>query len=173
MVRWNNRKGCLVNTALDLRDDPAYLRALLHDAREALWDADRSIALLLCALRVLARRAAPRPADIEAERRILGALLLGRATPADVAELGPEDFEGPGHVALFAVIVAALELAPGACPSPALRHLLLGRVRAVVSRLPGSKAALEALERLPWPADCPTEAIAVVGALGRWRREEA
>jgi hypothetical protein len=173
MVRRSGVSGCTVNAAIDLRNDPAYLRALLRDAREDLRDADRSSALLLCAIRVLVRRAAPRPADIAAERRVLGALLLGRATPADVTSLEAGDFEGRGHPMLFAVIVTALELASRAAPGWALRHLLTPRVRAVLKLFQGSEAALDALDHLPWPGTCPREAIAVVGALARWRRDQA
>src|SRR5262249_10247077 len=114
----------------------------------------------------------PRPADIAAERRILGALLLGRATVADVAELTAADFDGPGHSMLFAVIVSALELTPDAVPGPALRRLLLRRARAVLRRFPDSEAASAALDNLPWPAACPRKAIAVVKALADWLRRQ-
>jgi hypothetical protein len=137
-----------------------------------------ALGLTMAVIRDLATRAAPHNASAEA--RVLGALLLGRATLADVADLVPEDFYAPGHRELFAVIVAALECGPALPAGQPTRALLTRRVRRVMRRLPGGTVApgepdppwVAALDALPWPATCPRAEIVRVRELGRQRRGE-
>lgn len=169
---------------LALRDRPAKrwrasreeLLDLLYLAREEIADADAALAMALASVHYLCSlRAPPRPADHRAERRVLGAMLLGRATLSDVRELEPGDFDGPGHAALFAVLSALSEIA--AAPPPAVLGLpRLARAtggaaraereryaRAVLTTWPGGAVdALAALDDIPWPAGCPRREIAKV-----------
>jgi len=146
----------------------------LADAREAIRERDIAI-LMLCLM-----RARPCPRDVAAERRVLGALVCGRATLEDVLGLEASDFaEYELFVAIRAQLVA--ERRRPLVPRPAARRdaarraheTVLLRRRCVEERLVARVHArtVEALYSLPWPAGCPRDEIAVVGGLGRWRRQ--
>lgn len=162
-----------MNVAIDLRQDPEYLRRLLGEARAELVQARAALAGLAVITRSVARRPYQRPlvADVHAERRILGALLVGRASLRAVVELRCADFAGPGLGCLFAVITSALELAGVPKPGPLHRRHLRWLVGQVLVResFPEARRAAAELEQLPWPRSCPRDEIALVATLGRWR----
>lgn len=155
---------------------------LLVDAREELRDADEAIALTLASLRALADARRLVPFEADDERRVLGALVLGRATHADLDGIEPADFYAEGHATLYVAILEALrhEEALGVRVRPSMRRdpakrayeaarLRREHVRTILLCFADSAAAVCALETLPWPATCPREEIATVRALGRWR----
>lgn len=158
------------------RDD---LLDLLADAREELRDGDEAIVLALLAVRLVAKHsAAPVLGNPRAEARVLGALLIGRATLADVADLDPGAFVLREHRYAFAVVTAILECCPVPPPGQPHRARVTSLAVRVLKRLPGGTVALgepeprwrEMLEALPWPATCPVDAIARVRELARERR---
>lgn len=171
-------------TRLPRRDRPTYqdLLDLLADARADLLDADEAIWLSCFAVHVLAQRAGVPPRDIEAERRVLGAMTNGSATLRDVAGLELGDFLGDGHQALFAALLDALRgeqairvrVRPSARRDPAERNAEAARVRrrCIENALAYADdfAAWCALAKLPRPAACPRRDIVRVEELGRWRR---
>lgn len=140
--------------------------------------------LELVAVGIVVERRAERPCNVEAERRVLGALANGRATLRDVAGLIPGDFLGDGHTELFAAIVAALRqeqaigvrVRPSARRDPAMREYVAaeGRRRRVGEALiyEGAFAAWVALQGLPRPAACPRRDVVRIEELARWRRGE-
>lgn len=151
------------------QDATERMRDLAACVRDELADADEAVLLGCFAVHVLCRREAEQPHDAAAERRVLGAMLLGRATMADVDGLETSDFYAPGHAILFAAIWAAAQ----GCSlplGPRRRAVLEPVVAWVAARLPGGEEAARVV--LPWPAACPREEIATVRALGRWRRGE-
>lgn len=151
-----------------LREDEVSAYAALREAREALRDADEAVWFACFVVSVLVRQRQEEPHDAAAERRVLGAMLLGRATAEDVTGLCASDFIAPGHRELFAVLSAAAEVWP-LPPGQPRRAALVPRVRRVLRMLPGGGAEARAVS-LPWPAKCPREEIATVRGLARWRR---
>lgn len=156
------------------REDPRYLRGLLGDARAELVDADRALVLLAYALGYVLAKQCNVPHDVVAERRVLGALLLGRAHLRDVAgvrlvDVAPELRRG----AAYLLALLELEAAPG-------EH------RAAVRRIPRRGVerrehlvdlvelvdveAADALAVLPWPGATPSEELRVVRDAARRRR---
>jgi len=143
----------------------------LEDAREAIRERDCAI-LALCLM-----RARPQPHDAAAERRVLGAMVVGRATLEDIAGLESADFNDERlFVAVREQLVAErrrpLRVRPSArrCPALAARARVDLRRRCIEGRLSGDTHAAEILYSLPWPAGCPRDAIATVRGLGLWRR---
>ncbi len=151
---------------------------LLAESRE--W----TRTLELVAVGIVVERQEARPHDAVAERRILGAMLLGRATLEDLADVEPGDFYIGAHADLYRALryVLTAEGRVGVRLRPSERRgdpRCLAGARARVRRratweaarhLPDPVAAWAALETLPWPGACPVDAIATVRALGRWRR---
>jgi hypothetical protein len=162
--------------ATDLRGDPGYLRGLLAEAQETLVEQAACMDYLVFVIHLVNAldRSLEVPDQVVAERRILGALLAGHAGLADVADLRAGHFDGAGHRELFALITTTLEVLEERQQLAELggprRHQVAGFVRRLLA--PGDKGrpARMALRRLPWPGSCPRDAIALVGALGRWRR---
>ncbi len=144
--------------------------AALREAREALRDADEAIWFACFIVSVLVRQRQEQPHDAAVERRVLGGMLLGRATAEDVAGLCAGDFCAPGHAELFAVILVASEVWP-LPPWQPRRAALTPRVRRVLRMLPGGGDEARAVS-LPWSAECPREEIATVRGFARWRRGE-
>ncbi len=155
------------------------LLELLAEVREELIDADHGLCLALLTIKLLCQRGCtpPDPSDERAERRILGALLVGRATPADVAGVEVGDFHGPcflrQHLFVAALVVGEhlRAMPPGWGRRKRAEALVRRLMRSVplLRRRPCPEVADE-LAALPWPAACPVEEIATVRALGRWRR---
>jgi hypothetical protein len=81
----------------------AAFEAMVEELRDL-----RSISHVLGAFVGMLSRPRPRPVDVNAERRILGGLAIGRVTLADVAELRAPDFSSPERRALFATCVTHL-----------------------------------------------------------------
>jgi hypothetical protein len=94
----------------DRTNDPVYLKGLLSECRELETDMSESMLTLCALLCAVIYTREKRPADHGAERRILGALFLGRATLGDVGALVAADFDGTGHSTIFATLTAALEV---------------------------------------------------------------
>lgn len=157
---------------------PTYeeLLDLLAEAR------DHARILELVAVGIVVERRDARPRDEEAERRVLGAMVNGRATLRDVTGLEDGDFLGAGHARLFAALLDALRaeqalgvrVRPSTRRDPAERFYEAARVR---HRRVGNAlayaddfAAWCALAGLPRPAACPRRDIVRVEELGRWRR---
>lgn len=165
-------------TYRELAEEREHLLDLLADARD--WA--RTLELIAVGI-VVERRVEP-PLNVEAERRVLGALANGRATLRDVVDLEAADFLGHGHAPLFAALVRALRqeaaigvrVRPSARRDPALRaHAAAeGRRWAVGEALihEGALAAWHVLQALPRPATCPRRDIVRVEDLARWRRGE-
>lgn len=159
---------------------PSYedLLDYLADARE--WI--RTLELVAVGVAIEARH--PRPCDVRAERRVLGAMVVGRATLRDVAGLERGDFCGDGHAELFAALLRQLRqeqrlgvhVRPSARRDPAMRAYVTAEVRrrAVGNLLVGEGAfvAASVLDGLPWPAASPQRDVVRVEELGRWRRGE-
>ncbi len=177
--------------------DPRRLRDLLADAAVELAEHRAALAGALDVIAALTLLSRQRPAGHAAERRILGALLVGRASLRDVARLRCGDFDGPGHASLFALLAGILEtysdrqiseratmyLDAGE-PSPALRAsaakalgwarrtYLVAFLEALAARFPDTctELALDAIGSLPWPKGCPRDEIVTVSVLGAWSR---
>ena len=162
---------------------PRALRGLLHEAREELRDAEEAMVYAVVATQLVCAARVVVPCDEEAERRVLGAMVLGRVTRRDVEGLECGDFTGEGHAALFAAIseLARLERLLGRRARPSARRdpralaAELARLRRERVRrwLDGDDAALRALDGLPWPAASPRAEIATVRALSALRRRGA
>lgn len=165
-------------TYRELVEEREHLIDLLADARD--W----ARTLELVAVWIVVERRAERPHDVEAERRVLGALANGRAAICDVTDLEPVDFLGDGHAALFAALTRALRqeaaigvrVRPSARRDPAMRAYVAAEVRrrAVGEALihEGALAAWRVLQGLPRPAACPRRDVVRVEELARWRRGE-
>jgi hypothetical protein len=146
------------------RQRPSYgdLLDLLAEQDEALARAEAAVLLL-----ALYRRD-QRPVDLVAERAVLGAMLYGYATAADVAGLDAHAFDGPGHSVIFSALAATLETAPAISRGRrwALAHRVLGM-------WPGdAREAAWRLDLLPCREGSVADEIATVRALGAWRRRE-
>ena len=163
------------------REDAARLRELLGEARAL--DRAQSEALTVMAFLLHWALATVRPVVVVdlviGERRLLGALLAGHATLADVDELRASYFEGNGHGLLFACISALLEVAREQgfdLPPPgwARRKRMEGLLRKLLAdpehEPAEARAALRALAGLPWPASCPRSVVRLLAALGEWRK---
>lgn len=163
----------------DLLAERAWLLDLLAEQRE--W-ADT---VMLVAVGVAMTNRPPPLSNVEAERRVLGALANGRATLRDVADLEPADLLAEGHAALFAALLTQLrsEASLGVHVRPSARRrsaetarheAAAVRRRAVGNALVrgGDFAALAALDALPRPAACPLRDIVRVEECARARRGE-
>lgn len=145
---------------------------LLAEARADIADAEAAICMLFGVLGGVCSARVERPADLDAERRVLGAMLLGRVSAGDVRSLSPHDFEGPGHADLFLYIVSAAAVLHVEEAGAHRRIARANLIERVFADEPAAQDALDALATLPWPATCPRDEIALVRALGRWRRGE-
>jgi len=168
-----------------LADALERLADLAACARDELADAEEAMLAAVVVAKLVSRYGTPsNPFDSTAERRILGALVSGRAALRDVADLAPSDFLGAGHAALFTAIltqfrreqVLGARVRPSARRDPALRAYVAAETRAraldnaLVFR--DEFAAWVALQGLPRPGMCPRRDIVRVEELARWRRGE-
>lgn len=145
---------------------------LLVGARADLVDAEVALCLLFGVLGAVCAARVERPVDLDAERRVLGAMLLGRVSAGDVRSLSPHDFEGPGHADLFLYVISAAAVLHVEETGAQRRIARANLIERVFGDEPAAQDALDALATLPWPATCPRDEIALVRALGRWRRGE-
>lgn len=139
---------------------------MLAGARETIWERDATIA----GLAMLAIQQREQPHDLRAERRVLGALLVDAAAPADVEGIILGDFWGNGHREMFEALLIAHEAHPVAPPEQPRRvHFIVRALAHLFGWNPDR--SLDALATLTPPRECPRDEIATVRALGRWRRE--
>jgi len=144
----------------------AQVRALAMAAREDAAEL-RAQAVTLTAYAIAILHVAEnlrRVSDLPAEQIVLGWALSGRARLAELADIEPRDFTGPGHRDLFALAWGILE--GGGRPSPALVLRVVG-----LDPCGWPTDDIEAaLERLPRPASCPRLEMELMAALSRgWR----
>lgn len=151
------------------REDAAHLRGVLGDARAQLCDAERAIGLLVAAVGYLTHRREHVPHDLEAERRVLGAYVLGRL-PRSLAELPLLAFASELHD-LAAPLLALAELERSAPRD------LVAAVRRIPREGPRRRAEIARLftrldvsiDGLPWPASSPTRELAEIRSRARRR----
>lgn len=141
-------------------------------AKEALMSAsiqleEAGVALMISCelLLLLAQTRPPRPADERAERRVLGWMLSGRSTPAELGELAPGyDFTSRGRRWLAGL---ALELVEG----QAFGAIAADRATlcAMLEHVPADVGAdvLEEIDRAPYVVAFPSRELDLVMALGR------
>jgi len=169
---WRARQAIEARALTTVRGE---LQGLVADTGRDLAWARRALTWSLGLLCSFVARPRERVVDIEAERRVLGAILAGHVGLDDLAELEPEYFAGPGHRTIFAIAVSVLEEREERDDCPrwlSFRYLGHGKelTRKLAARAGLDDPAIEgALERLIVPA-APHRAIDLVAALGRrWR----
>ena len=138
-------------------------RVAVESAAAELEDTRLALMVSLEVVKLLARTMPPRFANHAAERRLLGWMLSGRATLAELEPVTPYDFTSRARRALAAF---ALELLAEGNPAlPCERSTVFVMLDALE---PDDGAAAESeIGILPYPRELPTREMDLVVTLGR------